>query len=655
MKEQIKNLFFSRTEPLRVIYENSSNTFYSNMPENVKGNVRKNFGIPIDEDFLFFRDTSFWMSEDQGLAITTASIYWNLDNDVQNNTYYLNWSQILNAEYKDMRIYLFLYDGSSQDLDIRLFFKGGNFQIEQAHYFASVLTEIANLCQPTETPEEAKVRIEELMNAENYAEAEDACNVFQDTHGYDPWVGMQRAMITIQKGDNEKGEQEAWQVYNTVYEQSGDNPLPPIAGDALAAISYVRQQEGNYNDARHFAFYAAEISESSKQDFRRNRFQELNRQYSEHFLDLDISQRQLLVPVKKITNLNTERIAVIQMQLTGAVHFPIGHPVADKLYIAHPYSSNRYILFDDHELEFLEDRLHEFNWLMQCLGATEVSSEIEKEQMVATEKNEKSDDAGKAKTPAMSVKGSYKTEKSKLNLRQLERRFTINQKFVPTQAPYVPDGLVWFDHEPSWIRLATQRLQGQLLEHIETMDSKHTASGSSSDLKDIAAEYKSVVKFEGKHSQAIDEAFEEKEKLSIRIHVKFAPMGVQPDANTTAEVIPIAQQSNSEMSDAEQEYLIEYKECLVSNGGEFSDSERRLLERIRKNLGISVKRAAELEDILTTDAQMTEAEREYFEEYKLCAAEGSITDSERRLLNRMKKTLGISDERAAEIESSIKN
>ena len=266
-----------------------------------------------------------------------------------------------------------------------------------------------------------------------------------------------------------------------------------------------------------------------------------------------------------------------------------------------------------------------------------------------------SEDAGKAKNLGMSVKGSYKTEKNKSDFRQLEKRFTINQKFVPTQAPYVPDGLVWFDHEPSWIRLATQRLQGQLLEHIETMDSKHMASGSSSDLKDIAAEYKSVIKIEGKHSQAIDEIFEEKEKLSIKIHVKFAPIDTQSPANAATEVIPIAQQNDNGMTDAEQEYLTEYKECLASNGGEFSDSERRLLERIRKSLGISVKRAAELEDALTVGTQLTEAERESFEEYKQCAAEGGITQSERRLLNRMRKTLGISDERAAEIESSIKN
>ena len=123
------------------------------------------------------------------------------------------------------------------------------------------------------------------------------------------------------------------------------------------------------------------------------------------------------------------------------------------------------------------------------------------------------------------------------------------------------------------------------------------------------------------------------------------------DSYTVATSFP--QQGGSSMTTAEQEYLTEYKECLASNGGEFSDSERRLLERMRKSLGISVKRAAELEDSLTPALQLTEVESEYLEEYKQCAVGGNITDSERRLLDRMKKTLGISDERAAEIESSI--
>lgn len=249
MKEQIRNLFITRTEPLRAIYENSSNTFYSNIPEYVEGNLRNSFGIPIEDDILFFRDTSIDMSGNQGLAITTSSIYWNIDNSVENNTYYLNWNQFLSAEYQDMNIYLIYYDGSSYALDISLFF-AGNFQIDHAQYFASVLSEITNLCQPDETPDEAKERIEELMNAQNYSEAEEACNAYQEIHGYDPWVGLQKATIAIQQGDLDKGSDEAVEVYETVGEQSKGSPLPPIVGDACAIISYIGLQKQDYEIGR---------------------------------------------------------------------------------------------------------------------------------------------------------------------------------------------------------------------------------------------------------------------------------------------------------------------------------------------------------------------------------------------------------------------
>ena len=48
------------------------------------------------------------------------------------------------------------------------------------------------------------------------------------------------------------------------------------------------------------------------------------------------------------------------------------------------------------------------------------------------------------------------------------------------------------------------------------------------------------------------------------------------------------------MTDEEQEYLEEVKICLEEDG-EISPKERRLLDRLRDKLGISVKRAEELE------------------------------------------------------------
>ena len=52
--------------------------------------------------------------------------------------------------------------------------------------------------------------------------------------------------------------------------------------------------------------------------------------------------------------------------------------------------------------------------------------------------------------------------------------------------------------------------------------------------------------------------------------------------------------SASQLTDEEKEYWEEYKECL-NDGGTITPSERRLLERLRKSLDISEQRAKEIE------------------------------------------------------------
>lgn len=97
----------------------------------------------------------------------------------------------------------------------------------------------------------------------------------------------------------------------------------------------------------------------------------------------------------------------------------------------------------------------------------------------------------------------------------------------------------------------------------------------------------------------------------------------------------------------EQEYLEELKECLAD--GEIGGSERRLLNKLRVKLGISEERAAELEASLQKP-QLTEEEQEYLEAYQDAMEDGVISDKERRLLDKLMKINNISEERAKEIE-----
>ena len=107
--------------------------------------------------------------------------------------------------------------------------------------------------------------------------------------------------------------------------------------------------------------------------------------------------------------------------------------------------------------------------------------------------------------------------------------------------------------------------------------------------------------------------------------------------------------SSTSITSEEQEYLEEIRACL-EDGGEITSKERRLLDSLRKSLGITEARAKELEASLN---DMSDEEKEYQEELKACLENGTISDRERRLLNRLRKSLGISEERAKAIEERL--
>lgn len=100
-------------------------------------------------------------------------------------------------------------------------------------------------------------------------------------------------------------------------------------------------------------------------------------------------------------------------------------------------------------------------------------------------------------------------------------------------------------------------------------------------------------------------------------------------------------------SSDEQEYLEMFKEYAAD--GEISERDRKMLDKFRSRLGISEDRARELEESFFK-LQLTEDEKEYLEMYKEYAADGEISERDRKMLNKMRDRMGISEERAKEIE-----
>lgn len=107
------------------------------------------------------------------------------------------------------------------------------------------------------------------------------------------------------------------------------------------------------------------------------------------------------------------------------------------------------------------------------------------------------------------------------------------------------------------------------------------------------------------------------------------------------------------VSPSEKEYLEAVEVCFEEDG-EITNASRHLLNKLRLKLGITDHRASILEQQVVSGHSLTDEEREYLDEYRECYAEGSsISNGERRLLNRLRDKLGISEDRCRELESMV--
>ena len=370
--------------------------------------------------------------------------------------------------------------------------------------------------------------------------------------------------------------------------------------------------------------------------------------YARSFLDQPYEERKLLLVVPEHTGLSQQYISAIKKHMikNANIEFPIGHPVPMQLYIGHPYIKTKYIPFDNYELELLEDKVREYCQIVQNLGATEIL--IESINSISSDRNASTmnDVQGEGAYRVASACGNRMTQQSSHLMNDLAQSIGLHQKFYPKGAPSLPDNLVYYPNEPSWQRLYDQRMKGTLVEHEERIELRKCRVVESSELSSISGEFKSLlIGAKGKWDRNLEEAFTAKEDSMLRIKVRFASFDDIADSMSNIHAL-------TSYSEEEKEYLDEYQACLIDNK-EISNSERRLLDRLRVTLGISESRAKELEASLHNET-LSDEEKEYLEEYRFCLQHGDgISDSERRLLNRMRDRLGISDDRACQLENMI--
>lgn len=357
----------------------------------------------------------------------------------------------------------------------------------------------------------------------------------------------------------------------------------------------------------------------------KNDFQVCDDNYVKHYLELPYNERKMLLVVKNYTDLFQSHLSVIDVNKISntGIEFPVGHPIVSQLYVGHPYVKQKYLKFEDYELELIEDKVREFCLLVQCLGATEVSIECLNSSSSDKDTKMKEQIGGEVGYKIVSVSGKYESNQSKRLLDEISQSISLHQKFIPQTKPYLPKNLYWYPNEASWQRLYSQRMQGGLLQHEERIETRKSRVFEGTELKSIEAELKTLLlSVNVQWNKKEEEKFELSENAILVIRVNFAPLNELSKLKSEA-VLPL------EKKDIHLENLAS---TLANNG-------QQMFKKIR--------------NVLKTSS-LSKMEKEYLEEYKLCLEDGGdISASEKRLLDKLRNRLGISEERAREIERII--
>lgn len=446
-------------------------------------------------------------------------------------------------------------------------------------------------------------------------------------------------------------------------------------------------------------------------------------------------------------------------ELPGEITFPVGHPQANTLYYAHPLRP-MYLPFENAQLLLFYEKVHEMCRLFQCLGATRITARCLKGAKISQDTFTSSDIRAEGGYKIMSASGEISGRSSRAESRENRDEMLLEQTFVPQKAPYCPDDLLWAKQDLELRTLIRQRLEGGLLEFTKKVSSYETSNLSQNQVNDVKAAFQSLMaNVSANYSADADSTFSQTTETEWEISVQFKsledfPDYVSPQQQKAAadarkgdlivevskffyvegrglavldtlqadvkvgepvivcnedlefessvegivmfmKMLPEAEKGDTAalflrgvtalniqpgtkiyrkrgtdsvetqivsdepptgepkpLTAEEEKYKEEVLFCLEETGT-ITDDDRKYLERKRKKFGITEKRAREIEQEATPS--LTENEKEYLETFKELAASGTLTDRAKRLLERERESLGISKERAAEIEKLMSN
>lgn len=654
-------------------HHNNNDCLILNISDSDKGNVRNNFGLELDEQILWVRDTSFWSNKNQGLVITDKQIVYIPDNDKPDDRLNIEFNDIQHVEYREMSLFVWNYQNEYCQLGLGLFFKNtteSNELIADAKTLANVLTNMAKSVGHVET-ETVFDRMNSLMSEENYDEVVDCAKEVVSDVGNDndtkciAYMYLSEALSKKGEKDSHKGMnsymRDAIEACDQAMELCEDED--PYRYTIFKQKGEIEQMADDVRSARNCFIAAMDSDDFDLKKDAKNSYELLTREISSDkssFLNDDYNKRKFLFTVSNDKQIpgcydkedNVQWIFSLGL-IPDYINFPVGHPQPNTLYIGHPLKPGVYIPFENATEQLFMEKVRELCYLAQCLGAVEIKFKRIKGLDVSNSESSCVERSGEAGRKFLNVGGSLGVSGSETNTYSSKDGVELVQCYSPIKKPFCPEGMVWYDSDPTWQTLVKQRLNGNILSYVEHVSSIETTTVSSNQLMSLKGSFEYLfAKASGSYDAKTDKTFSKTEEIEWEIDMKFKPLQDFDNAYVTNSQATdsIDQSLNSELSEDELAYKEEVEFCL-EDASEIDAHSRKFLERKRQKLGLSETRAQEIEDMVKASlVSFTDEEKEYMEALDDVIEDGAIPDNVRRLLERERKSLGISEERAKELE-----
>lgn len=576
------------------------------------------------------------------LLFTNYAIY---IKDIQNKTEdIIRWWEITKVSYENEHFMFFNSEGKNfKNINARTFFPK-EISIYTGVGFSGDLTSVASIApNPLQLAQENK-----------YSEAIEAVNYYITIESSIE-LYVTRAFIyydkAIKSNDNKNLLQEALTEIEKTIDYCKDHEecwkLHKYKGHILELMGKITDSRNAYMKS------LAEAPEEQKYELqnRTTKLEEANADlWDNYILRVPYKERKyiMLVEDSKIKNCAVSGITIFNSSnVPNCINFYDNMPLNNELYVGHPYNPSVYIPYNQAEDILFQDKIQEFCYILQQLGAEEITITSLKGRKV-NEINNKKEEVEVAANAGRFGNASLNIDSSTSNLMDSTSHEQYDVKYVydPIDMPKVPSETIWYQNQPKWQRIVQSRIDGNTLEWTECISSKLKFFTSSSEKEDIKAKLKVLMaNIEGRSYEEEEKQLKEETETIWRVSVKFRSKKLLQEKSLSRNTI------SSTLTDKEKEFLNEVRFC-IEDDGIIDNSEQIFLNKTKEKLGLTEERAKELQESILKP-QFTENEKEYINALSELMIDGQIPESAQRIVERYRKLYEVSSQRAEELELYI--